>query len=104
MKRKIVLRPAAERDLDTQADYLAAHQDLETALRFYRAAEETFALLATQPRMGRTRDFGNPRLQGIRMCPLKRFDRYLVFYRALPDGIQVLRIIHGARDIENLFR
>jgi len=104
VKRKIIVRPEAVRDLDAQAEYIAEHSDLDTALRFYLAAEETFALIATQPKMGRLRNFGNPLLQGVRMCLVKGFDRYLIFYRPLKNGIEVLRIVHGARDIEDLFR
>jgi len=104
VKGKIIVRPEAVRDLDAQAEYIAEHSELDTALRFYQAAEETFALIATQPRMGRTRDFGNPLLKGVRMCLMKEFDRHLIFYRPLKDGIEVLRIVHGARDIEDLFR
>jgi plasmid stabilization system protein ParE len=42
MRRHIVVRPAAERDLDEQAEYLAVHQSVEVGVRFYHAAEETF--------------------------------------------------------------
>jgi hypothetical protein len=28
---------------------------------------------------------------------------YLVLYRPLPDGVEILRVIHGARDIPALF-
>lgn len=28
--------------------------------------------------------------------------RYVIFYRALPDGIQIIRVLHGARDVEGL--
>ena len=104
MKQKIIVRPEAVRDLDAQAEYIAEHCDLDTALRFYLVAEETFALIATQPRMGRTKAFGNPFLRGVRMCPMKEFDRHLIFYRPLKNGIEVLRIVHGSRDIEDLFR
>ena len=104
MKRKVIVRPEADRDLDEQAEYLAQHQNLDTALRFYQAAEETFALIATQPRMGRARSFGTPYLKGVRMCLMKEFERHLIFYRPLKDGIEVLRVVHGARDIEELFR
>jgi plasmid stabilization system protein ParE len=31
------------------------------------------------------------------------FDNYLIFYREMRDGIQVLHVYHGARDIEALF-
>jgi toxin ParE1/3/4 len=37
------------------------------------------------------------------MWPVKDFEKYLIFYRSLPEGIEVVRIIHGARDIERLF-
>ena len=104
MKRKIIVRPEADRDLDAQAEYIAEHSDLDTALRFYQAAEETFALIATQPSMGRARNFRSPFLKGVRMCVMKEFERHLIFYRLLKDGIEVLRVVHGARDIEELFR
>ncbi len=35
---------------------------------------------------------------------LKGFERYLIFYRPLADGAEILRVIHGARDIERLFQ
>jgi ParE toxin of type II toxin-antitoxin system, parDE len=41
--------PAADRDLDDQAAYLASQASLETALRFYDAASSTFAKLADMP-------------------------------------------------------
>jgi hypothetical protein len=28
---------------------------------------------------------------------VKNFERYLVFYRPIQDGIEVVRVIHGAR-------
>jgi len=31
------------------------------------------------------------------------YGRYVIFYRALTDAIQIVRILHGARDIENIF-
>jgi hypothetical protein len=42
VKRRFLVRPAAERDLDEQAEYLDTHGDVELALSFYHAAEETF--------------------------------------------------------------
>ncbi|MGH9446451.1 MAG: type II toxin-antitoxin system RelE/ParE family toxin [Terriglobia bacterium] len=103
MKRRILVRPAADRDLDDQAEYLTAHQNLEMGLRFYSAAEETFQLLATQPEMGRTTEYRSAFLTGMRMLPVKQFPKHLVFYRLLEDGIEVIRVLHGARDIEALF-
>ncbi len=103
MTGRILVRPAADRDLDDQAEYLADRQNLEAGLRFYRAAEETFRLLAGQPKLGRIAGYGTQLLAGMRMFPLKQFPKHLVFYRPLKDGIEVVRVLHGARDIENLF-
>jgi toxin ParE1/3/4 len=103
LRCRVLVRPAADRDLDDQAEYLTAHQNLETGLRFYRAAEETFNLLAAQPKMGKPAECRSPLLAGMRMFPLKQFPRHLVFYRPLTDGIEIVRVLHGARDIESLF-
>ncbi len=96
------MRPAAGRDLDEQATYLAAHRNLEAALQFYRAAEETFRLLATHPEIGRVAPCRTPLLGNVRMLALKDFPKQLVFYRPLAGGIEILRILHGARDLESL--
>ena len=42
--------PAADRDLDDQAAYLATEASLETALRFYDDASSTFARIAAWAR------------------------------------------------------
>jgi len=38
-----------------------------------------------------------------RGLPVSGFENYLIFYRPLQDGIDVLRIVRGARDIGRLF-
>src|ERR1035438_6821190 len=57
LKRAILVRRAAERDLDEQAEYLATQGNLERALRFYRAAGVTFELLASRPWIGKVNQF-----------------------------------------------
>lgn len=47
--------------------------------------------------MGRARDDLAP---GIRSLA---FGRYVVFFVALADGIDVVRVMHGARDIDHTF-
>ncbi len=54
-------------------------------------------LWATQPMMGRARDELAPDIRSL------AFGRYVVFYLALPDGIDVVRVLHGSRDIDSLF-
>jgi toxin ParE1/3/4 len=40
---------------------------------------------------------------GIRLWRIRGFERYLIFYRPIPDGIEVIRVLHGARDIDTIF-
>lgn len=47
--------------------------------------------------MGRCRaDLGFPEVRSWRV---RGFPRHLIFYRALPDRVQILRVLHGARDL-----
>lgn len=103
MRRHVLVRPAAERDLDEQAEYLAIHRTVEVGVRFYRAAEKTFQLLASQPEMGKRAEYRSPLLSGMRMFPMKEFPKHLVFYCPVEDGIEIIRVLHGARDIESLW-
>jgi toxin ParE1/3/4 len=52
--------------------------------------------LAQMPELGRKRSDLAPGLRGL---PI---GNYVIFYRLIPDGIQVLRVLHGARDIPTL--
>jgi len=49
---RYVLRPKADQNLDDQAYYYATMASPEVGHRFLAEAHETFALLATQPKMG----------------------------------------------------
>jgi toxin ParE1/3/4 len=94
--------PAADRDLDDQAAYLATEASLETALRFYDAAGTTFGKLAGMPGLGERWPSANPRLSGLRVWRIEGFEKHLIFYRATDDGIEIVRILHGARDIDTV--
>ena len=94
--------PAADRDLDDQAAYLAHEASLETALRFYDAADATFQTLARMSGMGERWVSPEPRLDGLRVFRIKGFENHLVFYRPTEDGIAIVRVLHGARDIDSV--
>ena len=95
------IRPRAVADLDEHEDYLAA-ESLEEALRFSASAQETFDRLARQPQIGWQRTFRNPRLSGIRVWRVKGFVQHLIFYYPLDEGADILRVLHGRRDLENI--
>ena len=82
---------------------LIADDNLDAATRVIESAYETFKILAANPGLGRLRKFRDSRLKGVRSWLVSGFDNYLIFYRAIPEGIEVLHVYHGARDIELLF-
>lgn len=103
MTAALKILPSADRDIDDQAGYIAVQEDVETAAAFYRAADETFELLTKSPRIGRNSDYELPQLRGTRIFPMRHFAKHLIFYRVNEDEIEIVRIFHGARDLENLF-
>lgn len=70
--------------------------------RFLRETKATFQRLAEFPGMGARYEPDDPLFEGIRVFPVSRFKKYLVFYRPIAGGIEVLRVLHGARDIQGL--
>jgi toxin ParE1/3/4 len=101
VSEEVVKRLQAVNDLDDQAAYLQ-QESPESAIRFLEQAEATFDLLAQMPRMGRLYDSDNPRLAGLRYFRVSGFEKHLIFYQVVEGGIEVLRVLHGARDIPSI--
>ncbi len=100
MNQGYVVFSSATADLDQQADYLAENVNLDTALRFYKAAEKTFAFLVSTPEAGAIRDSRNPTLAAIRVWRIKGFENHQIFYRPSERGIEIVRVLHSRRDID----
>jgi toxin ParE1/3/4 len=100
--KRVRLTPQAERDIDNYVVYLAEEADVETAIRFFDAVHETIQIVFGTPGMGRIRIVSNPRLSGIRQWAVSGFTKYLMFYRSGPMGIEIVRVLHGARDIDRI--
>jgi len=92
----VTKRPEAEADLLEIAVYIA-QDDLAASDRFIDAVAEKLELLARHPTMGRLRSELAP---NVRSFPV---GQYVIFYRPTRNGIDVVRILSGARDIPSLF-
>jgi toxin ParE1/3/4 len=99
---EFILASGVEEELWAIWEHIA-DDNHDAATRVVEAAYETFKTLAATPGLGRLRKFRNPRLIGVRSWLIAGFDNYLIFYRAVPEGIEVLHVYHGARDFESLF-
>ena len=100
MTARVVIRPLAADDIVHQARYIQQESGPRAAVRFLKAVEGTFALLAANPRMGRVANFETPWLAGMRMFRVSTFENHLLFYRSLSGSLEIVRLLHGARDIE----
>jgi toxin ParE1/3/4 len=74
-----------------------AQENLEAADRFIDQIEQKFFLLASTPEAGVSRDKLAP---GLRSFPV---GDYLIFYKPTQDGIVIVRVLSGYRDIDKLF-
>ena len=53
-------------------------------------------------RMGILCGFRKPATRRLRRWPVKGFENWLIFYQARRDGVEIVHVMHGARDIESL--
>lgn len=89
----------ADIDLDAIGEYIGRQSDsVQTAVRFLAELRQTLESYARQPLMRELRDDLGPE---IRMFAFRR--NYVVLYRPLHNGIDVLRVFHAARDYPRLF-
>ena len=76
---------------------------MRTADKFLASAEATFLRPAARPGIGARFKLENPLVGELRSLPLaSRFKKYLVFYRPVAGGVEIARILHGARDIPSV--
>jgi toxin ParE1/3/4 len=78
-------------------------KNVETAIRFLDAFDAAIQLSAISPGIGSSCHFQNPLFEGIRVWPIGGFKNYLIFYRELSDEVEVVRVLHGARDLTSIF-
>ena len=93
--------PQAETDLEDIWYYIAMESDsIRIADRVINSITETLFLLAGHPHIGRRRD--EDLKPGLRSFPA---GKYVIIYRVDKNkDVLILRVIHGKRDIEALFR
>jgi toxin ParE1/3/4 len=93
----IFIRPQALADLAEIWTYIAS-DNVSAADALVGLINDKFQALSRQPGMGRAR----PELaKEIRSLSV---GRYVIFYLPLSNGVDIARVLHGARDIETTFQ
>lgn len=95
----ILKSPEARADLLEIGEYVFQQShSAETALRVVDSIDEKIQFLSRNTLAAEARPDLAPRLRSSTV------GNCIVFYRPIDDGIEVVRVLHGARDIPPLFR
>ena len=78
--------------------YRISADDPHAALRFLDRVEEVLHLLADHPQLGQVRPELAPDLRSFSV------GRYVLYYRPTSAGLELARVIHGARDLDAFTR
>jgi toxin ParE1/3/4 len=89
------LSPQAKADIEAIGDYIAEHSPTN-ARRFIERLTQKFIALARSPMIGRARPELRPDLRSF------PYGAYLILYRAMDDGVEIVRVVHGARNLDDL--
>ena len=93
---RITLTYQAQQDLYAAWSYIAQNNPT-AADKWSDAMGERYAMLAQHPHLGSPR----PLLKkGVRCLPV---GSYVVFYHEVKTGIEIIRILHSARDLAAIF-
>jgi len=94
--KELRLSDQAREDL-TEIWLYIANDSVQAADTFVDLLFSKCRLLCAAPEMGRSRE---NLLPGVRSLA---FRRYLIFYRSLPNALEIVRILSAYRDVDALF-
>lgn len=103
MPLTLMMTPLAQRDIGEIADFIA-RDNLNAALRFIDTVEETCKNLAEMPELGTLCHFKHRLAADMRVRSIAGYSNYLIFYRVRDSRLEIVRVLHGARDYELLFQ
>ena len=102
-KRRLVFSDLATADILEQADWYADQSGRRLAQRWEKAVTSAVSLVVRRPAAGAPCTFRSLALRGVRRTTISGFSRHLLFYKFDDEEVFVLRVVHGARDLERLF-
>jgi toxin ParE1/3/4 len=102
--REAVQRPRAADDIADQAAWYVADAGPGVAERFLAAVRRATETLLDMPGMGAAREDAPPAPRGLRMVPVRGFERHPLSYLPTDGGVEIVRVLHGARDVPGILR
>lgn len=95
MPGEVHIAPSARRDLHEIISYLLAERP-SAAVKFLERFEKLIARLVDHPHLGPVSQ--HPRREGLRKLALPP---HVIFYRVTPHRIELVRVVHAARDLDD---
>lgn len=92
----VVFSSFAKSDLDDIFNHTVEF-GIDSARKFIKGLMEKFNLLAENPKLGRAQ---NNIIFNLRSFPYKT---YTIFYFPTEIGVEIYRVLHSSRNIEDLF-
>jgi toxin ParE1/3/4 len=97
------LSDAAVSDILEQADWYAQRSGPTLAERWENAVAAALVRITKNLNAGALCHFKAEELRGVRRMPVSKFPKHMIFYRNDENEALILRVVHGARDLESLF-
>ena len=101
-KNRLVLSDAAVADIVEQAEWYSTQSGTALAGRWERAVKSAILRVVSRPTTGSLCTFQSSELRNVRRTAIRGFPKHLLFYSFDSGEIFVLRVVHGARDLERL--
>ena len=99
----VYVRTAAREDILRQYSYYLIEKDATLAAeRFLEAVQSAIDMLCRMPAAGAPKLLENPMLAGLRSWPVHGFPAIRIYYIQAVDGLRIVRVLHGKRDINPL--
>ncbi|WP_462325832.1 type II toxin-antitoxin system RelE/ParE family toxin [Desulfoplanes sp.] len=92
----LAFSPLARKDLEAIGDYIA-EDDPYQAVQFIKKLREQCSKITSAPKAYRLRE---ELMDGLRSCP---FQKYVIFFIQDDSKVLIVRVLHGAMDIETTF-
>ena len=89
---RCLVKPRADQDLDSIWSFITVDNPRAADAMINRLTA-TFDMLLTMPQAGRVRHEFRENLRSFAV------ENYVIFYVTVPQGIDIVRVVHGRRDI-----
>jgi len=93
---RYLINVLATQDLNEIADYFSTN-NVRAGEKFFQDFNSKCKQLVSFPNSGKSYEHIYPDLKGLSLSG------YVVFYRILVDGIEILRVVSGRRDLPKIF-